>query len=77
MDHNEVKAGQKYWVTPAFAGMQPAEDKKQIGKVVWVHPKRRYAVLEFEGVDGRPRECFRMDELTQIASSRRRKGLAV
>lgn len=67
----EIKAGQRYWVRPSFAGGQISEDKEQIGTVVWVHPKKRYAVLEFAGVYGKPRECWKPEELTRPASGRR------
>lgn len=72
MASNEVKIGQRYWVRPAFAGGQLADGKKQIGTVVWVHPKLQYAVLEFDGVDGRPREGFPLEELDKPVSGRRR-----
>jgi hypothetical protein len=50
---------------------QVSEEKEQIGTVVWVHPKKRYAVLEFAGVYGKPRECWKPEELTRPASGRR------
>lgn len=34
------------------------------GRVVYVHPEGRYATLEFEGVNGKFRECFTPKELT-------------
>lgn len=74
MEPKDIKIGQKYRVMPAFAGFQADEEKKQVGTVVWVHPKLRYAVLEFDGVDGRPREGFPVEELKQIVSGRRRKA---
>lgn len=73
MEPDNVKIGQRYWVQPAFAGAQLADGKKQIGAVVWVHPKLRYAVLEFDGVYGRPREGFPLEELTQPVSGRKRR----
>lgn len=35
------------------------------GKVVWVHPKGRFAELEFQGVNGKFRECFLPERLTE------------
>lgn len=71
-----VNVGQGYWVKPAFIGAQPADDQAQIGKVVWVHPKQRFAVLEFDGIYGKPRECFQLSELTRPVSRRKRKEMA-
>ena len=61
-----VQLGERYQVLPAFiANINNAlTSRTQVGKVVYVHPKGRYAVLEFEGVYGNPREGYRMDELT-------------
>lgn len=33
------------------------------GRCVWVHPKGRFALLEFEFPGGTLRECFRREEL--------------
>ncbi len=60
-----VEVGQKYMVRPAFARMSVEKTNEQIGQVVYIHPQKRYAVLEFEGVDGNPRECYHLDELTK------------
>ena len=60
-----VELGQKYLVRPAFARISVEKTNEQIGQVVYIHPEKRYAVLEFEGVDGNPRECFPLDELTK------------
>ena len=35
------------------------------GKVVFVHPNKRFATLEFKGVHGKFRESFRSDQLTE------------
>jgi hypothetical protein len=69
----EIAVGQRYWVKPAFGTLKTTDDKLQIGTVVWVHPKQRYAVLEFDGVYGKPRECYQYDELTNPVSERRRR----
>lgn len=34
------------------------------GEVVYVHPRGRYATLEFQGVHGKFRECFYPEQLT-------------
>jgi hypothetical protein len=60
-----VGAGQKYRVIPAFAKTPTVKGNMQVGQVVYVHPQNRYAVLEFEGVEGNPRECFPLEELTK------------
>lgn len=61
----EAKIGNKYRVRPAFAKEKETPECYMTGKVVYVHPKRRYAVLEFKGVRGNPRESFFMDQLTE------------
>lgn len=33
------------------------------GKCVWIHPRGRFAVLEFSFRGGTVRECFRAEEL--------------
>lgn len=35
-----------------------------VGKVIYIHPQGRYAVLEFEGPNGVAREAFNLEELT-------------
>jgi hypothetical protein len=60
-----VEVGQKYAVHPAFGRMTMDKSGEQIGQVVYIHPQGHYAVLEFDGIDGRPRECFHLDELTK------------
>lgn len=59
--------GQWYYAAPQFAQNILAKEKKQLGKVVYVHPKGRFAVLEFAGIYGRPRESFYGEDLTQPA----------
>lgn len=69
-----VKRGQRYRVVPAFGGMCE-KVTPQVGRVVYVHPRGRYAVLEFDGVFGRPREGFRPDDLPpeKLVAEKRRK----
>jgi hypothetical protein len=38
---------------------------KKVGKVVYVHPRGRYAILEFKGVKGMARECFYPQQLSR------------
>lgn len=38
---------------------------KKVGKVVYVHPNGRFVTMEFKGVMGYARECFRPEELGQ------------
>lgn len=61
-----VEVGQKYIVRPAFARCSVEKTNAQIGQVVYVHPENRYAVLEFDGVNGKPRECFWPEALTKV-----------
>ena len=60
-----VEVGQRYAVRPAFARCSVEKTNAQIGQVVYIHPKNRYALLEFEGVYGKPRECFWLENLTK------------
>ena len=39
------------------------QKKKGEGTVVFVHPKGRFATLEFQGVNGKFRECFTREQL--------------
>ena len=43
------------------------------GRVVYIHPKGLFAVLEFDGVFGNPRESFPLAELTENNLVRERK----
>ena len=71
-----AQLGEMYQVLPAFICNidNGATSRKQVGEVVYVHPKARYAVLEFEGVYGNPREGYRMDELTADKLVIRKRG---
>lgn len=70
-----IRIGMRFRVKPAFAKQEGtnAESKIQPGRVVYIHPKGRYAVLEFDGVLGNPRESFPLDELTEKNLVRERK----
>ena len=70
-----VEVGQKFLVLPAFIGIQPdgIAGKQQEGTVIYVDKKHRWALLEFEGVTGKPREGFKLDVLEQAAAPRSKK----
>ena len=72
-----VELKQVYRVLPAFIGQDATKGRLQNGTVVYIHPKRRYAVLEFDGILGRPREGFHLDELTARNLILQKKGTAV
>ena len=59
-----VELKQQYRVSPAFAKVKDGLSTSMVGKVVYIHPKQRYAVLEFEGPLGASRESFYLDQLT-------------
>lgn len=61
-----VEVGQKYLLLPAFICNvdNRYQSRKQVGEVVEVHPKHRWARIKFDGVSGEPTECFLFDELT-------------
>lgn len=67
---NESIIGQKFRIMPAFTyskepGKKGISGKKMTGTCVYVHPKGRFAVLEFDTKIGEKlRECFRLEELT-------------
>ena len=63
-----VAPGEWYLVAPQFAQNVLAKEKKQVGKVVYVHPKGRFATLEFAGKYGRPRESFFPESLDSPAA---------
>ena len=60
-----------YRVEPYFAQNGLCKDRVQRGKAVYVHPKGRFAVLEFPGKHGRPRESFSKEELGEPVSAPR------
>lgn len=66
----EAKKGLWYRVAPEFAqSALVAKDRKttaavkKVGKVVYVHPRGRYATLEFKDGKGMARECFYPEQL--------------
>ena len=58
--------GRKFRVVPEFmrpkAGVTQETIKPIPGRVVWVHPQNRYAVLQFDFSEP-IRECFTLQEL--------------
>ena len=38
-----------------------------IGTVVYIHPKRHFVTLEFQGKGGKFRESFYLNELTEVS----------
>ena len=72
-----MKLNEKYSVIPSAAIPDTRNVRHHMeGRVVYVHPKGRYAELEFKGVNGTFRESFRPDQLTEknlIREKKRRK----
>ena len=72
-----VLVGQKYLLLPAFICSvdNRFQSRKQVGEVVEVHPKHRWARLVFKGENGESTECFLFDELTpdKLVTGERRK----
>ncbi|MBQ8579328.1 MAG: hypothetical protein IJ448_01385 [Oscillospiraceae bacterium] len=62
---NKVELNQHYRVKPAFAKGEGGTVPSMAGKVVYVHPHGRYAVLEFKGHHGPARESFELSKLTE------------
>ena len=72
-----MRVGEVYIVKPECAiPTKTNENPPMKGTVIWVHPKERFAVLEFEGVSGNPRKCFQARLLTEAnrIKPRRRNG---
>lgn len=59
----KIRKGDKLRVKPAFAKNEGGVPHYMTGKVVYIHPAGRYAVLEFEGVHGKAREGFSLWDL--------------
>lgn len=60
-----MKLGAVYRVRPVFEIREDGRKRVREGKCVAVHPKGRFAVLEFDGVWGKVRECFWPEEVTE------------
>ena len=69
-----MKLNEKYRVIPSDAIPDTRNVRHPMeGRVVYVHPKGRFAELEFEGVNGTFRESFRPDQLTENNRVREKK----
>lgn len=68
-----IRVGDKFRVKPAFAKNDGGTPHYMTGKVVYIHPKGRYAVLEFEGVHGKSREGFSLWDLLHKKNGREGK----
>lgn len=62
---NKVELNQHYRVKPVFTKGEGGTVPSMTGKVVYVHPRGRYAVLEFMGPHGPARESFELSKLTE------------
>lgn len=60
-----IELDQKYRIKPAFSKVKDGLGDPMVGKVIYIHPQERYAVLEFEGPNGVAREAFPPEELTE------------
>lgn len=68
-----MKIGERHRVKPLFG----ASDERfvptlKIGTIIYVHPKRRFAVLEFEFLNGKGRETFFPEDLRNPLPDKRR-----
>lgn len=69
-----MQVGEIYVVRPELAVSTKTNTRPAMrGTVVWIHPLMRFAVLEFEGIHGNPRECFRPEELTERNRVKRKR----
>lgn len=60
-----MTVGKTYLVKPVFSIDKTAWLGPMKGTCVAVHPKGRFAVLEFEGYWGKVRECFWPEQVTE------------
>lgn len=60
-----MQLGERYMVTTESSVCDRTNARHTIrGKVVYVHPEGRFAVLEFQGIRGKFRESFFPEQLT-------------
>lgn len=60
-----MQIGEEYIVKSESVACTEKTSRPPIrGRVVFVHPKGRYAALEFAGIHDNFRECFFPDQLT-------------
>ena len=65
-----MQIGEKYRVELESMSMtldknRRPQKKTAVGEVVYVHPRGRFATLQFQGVHGPFRETFRPEQLTE------------
>lgn len=58
-----MEIGKWHRVAPVFSIEKEGPGRFMMGKVVYVHPQGRFAVLEFEGRWGTVRESFWPEQL--------------
>lgn len=71
-----IELNQEYRVRPVFTTCKSGDVPVRLpGKVVYIHPKGRYVVLEFnDGAGHTARECFWPEKLTEENRVREKKG---
>ena len=62
---NVIELNQCYRVKPFFPKVKDGLSVSMVGRVVYIHPEGRYAVLEFHGQKGNSREAFYLEQLTE------------
>lgn len=62
-EEGRIRLGQLYRVKAVFAGDRTDRSASLKGRVAYVHPKGRYAVLDFGCGGESVRECFWPEEL--------------
>lgn len=69
-----MKIGEKHRVTPLLGHNDKSiYNVPMVGTIIWIHPKGRFALLEFECLNGKGRECFYPEALKQPIRERRGK----
>lgn len=59
-----MQIGERYRITLESTPPDAKNHRPKIcGEVVYLHPKSRFATLEFQGVHGKFREAFRPEQL--------------
>lgn len=71
-----IELNQEYRVRPVFTTCKSGDVPIKVqGKVVYIHPRGRYVVLEFDdGAGHTARECFWPELLTQANLVEAKKG---
>lgn len=68
------QVGERFRVRPVCLKNSAAVTPLVTATVVWVHPKGRFALLEYQGKLGTNRECFHPMELTDEKRVKGRRG---